>query len=62
MQFASYRLCTSTCYQPHVHLPLLYYQPLTNNIIIQVHAITPAPPKVYHVTPKELNYLHAKIY
>ena len=44
------------------NIALAYYRPLPNNIIVQVHVITPAPPKIYHVTPQGFNYLHAKNY
>ena len=56
MQRTCHLSTVSTFYQPHVHLPLPYYQPLTNNITIQVHVITPASAKVHHATPLVFNY------
>ena len=42
------------------HMQLASYINHLHNVIVQVHVIAPALPKVYHVTPKGLIYLHAK--
>ena len=59
MQLTGYRLPLRIIDHTYIyHSPVMDHLP--NNVTIQVHVVTPALPKVLHVTPQGLNYIHAK--